>query len=616
MGTLQKNNFLVTIFEVTDYRVIMSSGFVNPITIKDAIDNIVDRTYLLPAIQRKFAWSSDQIEVLFDSIMRGYPINSFMFWEVKENKIKNEFKFYQFLTEYRQFFKEDNHEIDTKGNKDFKAVIDGQQRLTSLYIGLKGSYAYKLPRKWWYDNEENIPTRHLYLNLSNPLPDENDRQMVYDFQFLTASEFERKSKTTDIWFKVNDILEYEKTDDLDNFIEENGWLSKIFTKNTIRQLRKVIFEEKLINYYLETTQEIDTVLDIFIRTNSGGEPLSFSDLLMSITTAHWQSDARKEIPDVVNKVFEIGNPGFLINKDFVLKSCLVLFNDNIKFQVKNFDQSNVMVFEQNWGRIKKSIIESFRLLSNLGFNNHSLRAKNAVIPIIYYIYHSGIENEINNPIRYNEEKSLIRKWLCLSLLKGVFGSQSDAVLTTIKKAIKTELSDSTKQPTFPLERIKEEFKTNPAKNLSFDDDFIEGLLTTQKDASDCFAILSLIYSHLNYGNQDYHKDHLHPASYFYNCKQEDFETEEDFRFYTDRANWNSILNLQLLNGTLNQSKLDTPLKEWVLNSSIDKVNQFIPDLAKDEDGVDFNVSLDIKEFRTFLKERKKLLVGQLKKMVV
>ena len=73
----------------------MSSGFATPITIKDAIDKIVDRTYLFPAIQRKFVWSSDQIEVLFDSIMRGYPINSFMLWEVKSDEIKNKFKFYQ-----------------------------------------------------------------------------------------------------------------------------------------------------------------------------------------------------------------------------------------------------------------------------------------------------------------------------------------------------------------------------------------------------------------------------------------------------------------------------------------------------------------------------------------
>ena len=93
--------------------------------------------------------------------------------------------FYQFLTEYRQFFKEDNPDIDTKGYKDFLAVIDGQQRLTSLYIGLKGSYAYKLPRKWWYNNEENLPTRHLYLNLSQALPDENERQR------LSAADSER-----------------------------------------------------------------------------------------------------------------------------------------------------------------------------------------------------------------------------------------------------------------------------------------------------------------------------------------------------------------------------------------------------------------------------------------
>jgi len=128
-------------------------------------------------------------------------------------------------------------------------------------------------------------------------------------------------------------------------------------------------------------------------------------------------------------------------------------------------------------------------------------------------------------------KDIIRKWLCLSLLKGVFGSQSDTVLTNIKKVIKAELADTTKQPIFPLNGIKDEFKANPAKNLSFDDDFIEGLLTTQKDASDCFPILSLIYSHLNFDNQDYHKDHLHPVSYFYKSKQENYQTEEDFKYY-------------------------------------------------------------------------------------
>ena len=53
-----------------------NSGFKTPISISDAIEYIEQRKFLLPAIQRKFVWSSEQIEVLFDSIMRDYPINS------------------------------------------------------------------------------------------------------------------------------------------------------------------------------------------------------------------------------------------------------------------------------------------------------------------------------------------------------------------------------------------------------------------------------------------------------------------------------------------------------------------------------------------------------------
>ena len=71
------------------------------ITIYEALENIVGNKFILPAIQRKFVWKSEQIEALFDSIMRGYPINTFMFWEIKDNTIKNNYKFYGFLLNYR-----------------------------------------------------------------------------------------------------------------------------------------------------------------------------------------------------------------------------------------------------------------------------------------------------------------------------------------------------------------------------------------------------------------------------------------------------------------------------------------------------------------------------------
>ena len=79
--------------------------------------------------------------------------------------MKSEYRFYEFLKEYREFYNENNGEINTTGVHDFMAVIDGQQRLTSLYIGFRGTYAYKMPRKWWKNNEDSLPTRTLYLNL-------------------------------------------------------------------------------------------------------------------------------------------------------------------------------------------------------------------------------------------------------------------------------------------------------------------------------------------------------------------------------------------------------------------------------------------------------------------
>lgn len=83
----------------------MATGFQPNITIKEAIDHIDRQEYLLPSIQRKFVWSAPQIETLFDSIMRGYPINSFMFWHIYDAEIKKNFKFYKFLSAYREFSK-------------------------------------------------------------------------------------------------------------------------------------------------------------------------------------------------------------------------------------------------------------------------------------------------------------------------------------------------------------------------------------------------------------------------------------------------------------------------------------------------------------------------------
>lgn len=574
-----------------------NSSFKYPITISDAINNIEKRTYLLPAIQRKFVWSSEQIEVLFDSIMRDYPINSFMMWNVTSDKTKNSYKFYEFLKEYREFFNDENPHINTKGYTDFMAIIDGQQRLTSLYLGLKGSYAYKMPRKRWKDNEECLPTRKLYINLSSELRDD-ERKMIYDFKFLSANDVTRLNSIEDL-FLLNDIYLYRDPDSLEDYMSDREWKDSKFAKRTLRKLRKVVFDDKLINYYQEENQDIDTVLDIFIRTNSGGEPLSFSNLLMSITTANWDKDARKEFKALVDIVY---NNNFIISADLILKCCLVLFKDNIKFQVANFDAESVKIFDKNWDRIRKCIEVTFELLKKWGFNDSSLRAKNAIIPIVYYIYHKNLENDILKDHIHQEEKKAMRKWLCISLLKGVFGGQSDSVLTGIRKVLRNNQATNE----FPFEQIKAEFASNDAKSLSLSDEVIEDILKTQKDAPNSYTILALLYSHLHYDTVTYHKDHLHPASKFLKLTEKDFGgNETKYKFYTNPENWNSILNLQLLSGTTNESKNDEDLASWVESQNIDLASQIIP---KD-------VSLDFDDFEVFLSKRKELLINTIKSII-
>lgn len=582
----------------------MSSGFKEPITIKDALDRIYRREFLLPAIQRKFTWSSNQIEMLFDSILRGYPINSFMLWRISDTNIKSDYKFYEFITTYREFFDENNKDIDTKGVPDFEAVIDGQQRLTSLHIGLRGSYAYKMPRKWLKNNEDCLPTRKLYLNLIEPVKQQYDNQKTFDFRFLSRDDLGKHNNAHDdfFWFEVGQILDIDSEDKVKSYLKVKSLYENEYANKTLFKLYEAIHIKPLINYYLQEEQEPDVVLDIFIRANSGGTPLSFSDLLMSIASANWKKiDARKEIDSIVEEINGIGRPGFLIDKDFVLKTCLVLFVDNIRFQLKNFTYENVQLFERHWEKIKKSIIAAFTLFEKLGFNNSTFRAKNAAIPIIYYIYYKNL-SDIIVKVNYDaKDKEAITKWLILTFIKSIFGGQTDTVLITMRKVLK-----ETNIKKFPAQELMDAFKNDPARNYSFDDEFLDGLLEAQKDSNDAFYVLHLLYPNLDYYNQTFHQDHLHPATIFRDSnKLVAAIPEKDRDFAANPKNWNSVANLQFLNESFNESKNSTPLIDWASNNKIAKKELYVHDTT----------SLDIKDFKLFIEDRRSVIKEYLKNIV-
>jgi len=573
------------------------AGFQAPITIYQAIERIKRNEFLLPAFQREFVWKTSQIEQLFDSLMQGYPISSMLFWKVKENT-KADFRFYQFLKKYIEYHKIHNDTIATNGVNDFHAILDGQQRLTALFIGLCGSYAYKEYRRAYAYSEWSYPTRHLYLNISSEF-DEEQSDKKYKFSFLDKAITLEKDiyidKENENWFKVGIVLDLYKNDSLDDFTELHS-LSKE-SKKIIKQLERVIHTGLNINYYEEDEQNPDKAVNIFVRINSGGTTLSFSDILMSIAIASWkEKDARTEINDLVDG---IRAKGFNMDKDYILKSFLYLYHKDVRFKITSFNNDFIGNIESNWDNIRNAILNLFDLLKTFGLTGYTLTTNNATLPILYYIYHNNIFTDFSSKIGYKENRVIIKKWLLTILVRRTFGGQTDTVLTQSRKAFTIDIEKHFigTSSNFPSHEINNEIK----KITDIGDDYIDELLSTQKDSQYSFSILALLYPDMDYMNNNFHQDHMHPAATFNNIN--DIE-----KITYGWKTYNSILNLQMLDANENMSKSLSPLNSWVVKETKNAdVKRF-----KENHIIPLNINLDLSNFTEFIEHRKILLVEKLK----
>ncbi len=568
------------------------------LTIKSVVESVYQRKLLLPAIQREFVWSTEQMIKLFDSLMRGYPIGSFLFWTVSEENI-NKFDFYEFIKNYHEKKKKSNPKANISGESKLNAVLDGQQRLTALFIGLKGSYAEKIPRKQWSD-ESAFPEKKLYINiLSKPVkPD-----LEYDFQFLKLQDAIKQPPSI-YWFEVSKILEFKNHYDISTFLREEKIIDFQYADKCLTQLFSIIVSEKLITYYLVVAQDLNKILNIFIRINSGGTQLSNSDLLLSTSIAKWKDlDARKEITEFVDEINSIGD-GFLFNKDFILKSCLVLIDlRNIAYRVDNFNKENMEDIETKWNEIKAAIRMTVELVSSFGYNFQNLTSNNALIPIAYYILKKDVPRNFLDNFNYINDRNLIRKWLNLSLIKRAFSGQPDNVLRPIRTIIKENLSS------FPLGKIVNHFRGGNKSLIFFDDD-IQGLLSYKYGQKHTFSVLSLLYPDLNY-TKKFHQDHIYPKAFF---KKRELTnkgvSEKDIEFYQE--NYNFIGNLQLLKGIKNEMKGSKDFLEWCEEQY---PNESTRNRYFQDNHIPSDISLNFDNFRTFLQKRKNLLFQEFQKIL-
>ena len=160
------------------------------------------------------------IKLLPSSIpLKGYPISSFLFWEIKPER-RADWEIYKFIENFR--FGDTHNEISEPDGRDVILVLDGQQRLTSLLIGLRGSFTVrsKYRRR---NNPEAWSRQRLYIDLlKDPANDEDDedREDFGSTYGLRFAEHEPESDAAHLWMKVGRILDCTSDDAFDILKDE------------------------------------------------------------------------------------------------------------------------------------------------------------------------------------------------------------------------------------------------------------------------------------------------------------------------------------------------------------------------------------------------------------
>lgn len=483
----------------------------------------------LPKIQRYFVWSEEQICRLFDSIMRGYPLSSILIWRTKD-KVSNR----KFIDNYRenlnisQLYNEIN-------DRTKRLVLDGQQRLQSLYISLKGLYNGKeifLDVQSCYIDHD--PTDDIRYNFAFMEPG----GAVPIGQFMVIDK--RHLRVKDIVFKTWQASDLEDlcrslTDDITESAKRQSAYNDMVNGITNLKNRLTSDDDGINEVVIDSIDnpqlyKIDDVVEIFIRANSAGTRLEKSDLLFSLLTSKWDEVE----DDLFSFQDELAANSFPLDRDFILKTALILNGMGAKYAVDKFrDNNNITQIANNWSGLKDSIRAVIDFLKGNTFINSSavMPGFNPIIPLIYFHFHY--------PSAWQQSaKSELAMWLLRCFLASTFSGSADSILDGVVALIK-------KKADFDIADVNGEIESR-GRNTKITE---AALYNNYYGGDKIFLIFNLIYRNANfqplYANNRPSEDHIFPQSLLKEQKKLNPETNRQVMKYS-RWDRDQIANLMLL----------------------------------------------------------------------
>jgi hypothetical protein len=564
--------------------------------IGDFLEDVRSSKYYLPAIQRELVWGTDRIVKLFDSLLRGYPVGTMLRWKVPSEHFQD-FTFYELVREF-DVRKPHNVKADLGAASECYGVLDGQQRTTALNIGMRGSFTSKLPYKR-SKNRNAYPELELHLNLLHK--PSADADMKYAFRFRPQNQ---EAGAGEFWFRVGDMLQYRDEQKLRDYRRASAHRNSEEFEDNLSALYNAVWRDSHVHFYTETSTDLDEVLRIFVRLNSGGIALSYSDLLFSLLTAAWKThDARQVINALVDELKQKCGASFSFDKDFVLRALLLCRNKDVRFKTLNFGKQADL--EGIWLKVAEALRMAVRIVVRCGFSAQTLRAPTAVLAVAYFLYLLDDARAVEGKA-YEADREKIRVWLLQCFLGQVFGGRTEQLLVAIRTAINESWTSGERG--FPSALINS--KLRQLRAFAFDDEVLTQIIDeTNYGHPNAFFVLALLTPSLRADVALFDVDHLHPRSMA--DKNEELKQaglcNEDITFY--KSHVDGLPNLHLLQESENKgNKRARPLKDWIENHPSAvwiRQTSFLPD----------DDATDIKEFRTFYTNRRNALLTQLKSVL-
>jgi hypothetical protein len=464
----------------------------------------INRSLFLPHIQRPFVWEEDQMLRLFDSLMRNYPIQTFLFWrtkdEIKARKFMDRVAWDADLSDFYQ------PSMSQKGiEKVF--VLDGQQRLQTLYALFRGAIT----------SADNRHAEAYFDITTGNAPDE--RGLLHKIQFSPEP-------LTLPWYRVADVIGRDDQKNAEEIAERvNTALDNLSAtgqgieletpeaakerekrvRRNVSQLVSLLREEK--HFWI---QELDGVaneypysriLDIFVRVNSGGTKLDASDLMFAAMKEAWA-----DIEEVIEQTTEMLNGTNLeFDKTFPLKCLLVAHGRGAEASPEKFTgpDGDKLMDEINggWAKAEQAFQELRDFLKNdlKIYADKVIRSYNSFIPLFDFLYHNPKPNEA--------DKTLLRAYHYKAQLFGWYSQGTDTVVNALHGIVGKACPTG-----FPILEVKDYFrKRGNATELSR-----QHLNETRLR----FILLNQVYVDqigsspfdVKFKGNDPHVDHIYPQS--------------------------------------------------------------------------------------------------------